>query len=83
MLAVKSTLEKTAPELASDLITSGLVLVGGGALIRGLDQLLAEETGLPVVVGHDPLTAVARGTGYLLEHLDLFKAVLQDEDIHT
>ncbi|MEK7733002.1 MAG: rod shape-determining protein, partial [Planctomycetota bacterium] len=70
VLAVKSTLEKTAPELASDLLTSGLVLVGGGALIRGLDQLLAEETGLPVHIGQDPLTAVARGTGYLLEHLD-------------
>lgn len=81
--AVKSTLEKTAPELASDLLTNGLVLVGGGALIRGLDKLLAEETGLPVQVGNDPLTAVARGTGYLLENLDLFKSVLQDEDIHS
>lgn len=81
--AVKSTLEKTAPELASDLITNGLVLVGGGALIRRLDTLLMEETGLPVKVAEDPLTAVARGTGYLLENLDLFKAVLYDEDIQT
>ncbi|HHT9114541.1 MAG TPA: rod shape-determining protein, partial [Candidatus Wunengus sp. YC65] len=81
--AVKSTLEKTSPELASDLITNGLVLVGGGALIRGLDKLLAQETGLPVQVGNDPLTAVARGTGYLLENLDLYKTVLQDEDIHS
>ncbi|MEK7789945.1 MAG: rod shape-determining protein, partial [Planctomycetota bacterium] len=81
--AVKSTLEKTSPELASDLITNGLVLVGGGALIRGLDRLLAQETGLPVQVGNDPLTAVARGTGYLLENLDLYKTVLQDEDIHS
>lgn len=80
---MKSTLENTAPELASDLITNGLVLVGGGALIRGMDKLLAEETGLPVQVGNDPLTAVARGTGYLLENLDLFKSVLQDEDIHS
>ncbi|MGQ3684884.1 MAG: rod shape-determining protein [Candidatus Loosdrechtia sp.] len=83
VLAVKSTLERTAPELASDLITNGLVLVGGGALIRGLDKLLSEDTGLPVQIGNDPLTAVARGTGYLLEHLDLYKSVLQDEDIHT
>jgi len=81
--AVKATLERTAPELASDLITNGLVLVGGGALIRRLDTLLAEETGLPVKVAADPLTAVARGTGYLLENLDLFKAVLYDEDIQT
>jgi len=81
--AVKSTLEKTSPELASDLITNGLVLVGGGALIRGLDKLLAQETGLPVQVANDPLTAVARGTGYLLENLDLYKTVLQDEDIHA
>lgn len=83
VLAVKSTLERTAPELASDLITNGLVLVGGGALIRGLDKLLAEDTGLPVQIGNDPLTAVARGTGYLLENLDLYKSVLQDEDIHA
>jgi len=81
--AVKVTLEKTAPELASDLITNGLVLVGGGALVRGLDKLLSEDTGLPVKVAPDPLTAVARGTGYLLENLDLFKAVLHDEDIQT
>ncbi|MCF6159468.1 MAG: rod shape-determining protein [wastewater metagenome] len=81
--AVKSTLEKTAPELASDLITHGLVLVGGGSLIRGLDKLIAEDTGLSVQVGHDPLTAVARGTGYLLENLDLYKSVLQDEDIQS
>ncbi len=81
--AVKATLEKTAPELASDLITNGLVLVGGGALIKRLDTLLAEETGLPVRVADDPLTAVARGTGYLLENLDLFKAVLYDEDLQT
>ncbi|GJQ23741.1 MAG: rod shape-determining protein [Planctomycetia bacterium] len=82
LCAVKSTLEKTAPELASDLITNGLVVVGGGALIRGIDKLLVAETGLPVQIGNDPLTAVARGTGYLLENLDLFKSVLQDEDIH-
>ena len=81
--AVKATLEKTAPELASDLLTNGLVLVGGGALIKRLDTLLAEETGLPVRVADDPLTAVARGTGYLLENLDLFKAVLYDEDLQT
>jgi len=81
VIAVRNTLERTAPELASDLISNGLVLVGGGALIRGIDRLLIEETGLPVRVAEEPLTAVARGTGYLLEHLDLYKSVLQDEDI--
>lgn len=81
--AVKTALEKTAPELASDLITNGMVVVGGGALLRGIDSLLAEETGLPVMIADDPLTAVARGTGYLLEHLDLYKNVLKDEDIHS
>jgi len=80
VIAVRNTLERTAPELASDLISNGLVLVGGGALIRGIDRLLIEETGLPVRVAEEPLTAVARGTGYLLEHLDLYKSVLQDED---
>ena len=63
VLAVKSTLEKTAPELASDLITSGFVLVGGGALIRGLDQLLAEETGLPVHGWPGSFNSRSKGNG--------------------
>ena len=68
--AVKSALEQTPPELASDIAETGLVLTGGGALLRDLDVLLAEETGLPVIVADDPLTCVARGGGKALELMD-------------
>ncbi len=68
--AVKSALEKTPPELASDIAESGIVLTGGGALLRELDVLLAEETGLPVIVADDPLTCVARGGGRALDIMD-------------
>jgi len=72
---VKSTLENTPPELAADIVDRGIVLAGGGALLRGLDRLLAEETGVPVVVADDPLTAVVRGAGKMLEDLDLLRMV--------
>jgi rod shape-determining protein MreB len=68
--AVKNVLEACPPELASDIALRGIMLTGGGALLRGLDSLLAEETGLPVVVAEDPLTCVARGGGKALELLD-------------
>ena len=68
--AVKGALEQTPPELASDIAESGLVLTGGGSLLRGLDQLLSNETGLPVIVAEDPLTCVARGGGRALEIMD-------------
>jgi rod shape-determining protein MreB len=68
--AVKSALEQTPPELASDIAETGLVLTGGGALLRDIDVLLAEETGLPVVIAEDPLTCVARGGGKALELMD-------------
>ena len=68
--AVKATLEHCPPELAADLIESGIMLAGGGALLKGLDKLLAEETGLPVLVAEEPLQAVARGTGIALEMID-------------
>lgn len=68
--AVKSALEQTPPELASDIAESGLVLTGGGSLLRGLDRLLATETGLPVIVAEDPLTCVVRGGGQALEIMD-------------
>lgn len=69
--AVRMTLERCPPELAADLIDHGIVLAGGGALLRGIDQLIAEETGLPVSVADEPLLAVAKGTGIALEGLDL------------
>ena len=65
--AVKSALEQTPPELAADIAERGMVLTGGGALLRDIDRLLMEETGLPVVVAEDPLTCVARGSGRALE----------------
>jgi rod shape-determining protein MreB len=81
--AVKKTLENTSPELASDLLTRGMLLVGGGAMIRGLDKLISEETGLPVKIADEPITAVARGTGILLEDLDLYRDVLWDKELES
>ena len=66
---VRVTLERCPPELAADLVDRGIVLAGGGALIRGIDKLLAEETGLPVHIADDPLSAVAMGTGVVLQEL--------------
>ncbi|HDK02525.1 MAG TPA: rod shape-determining protein, partial [Gammaproteobacteria bacterium] len=65
--AVRTALEQTPPELGSDVAERGIVLTGGGALLRDIDRLLMEETGLPVVVAEDPLTCVARGGGRSLE----------------
>jgi len=67
---VKSALEQSPPELASDIAESGLVLTGGGALLRDMDKLLSEETGLPVIVAEDPLSCVARGGGRAMELMD-------------
>ncbi|MDH5543185.1 MAG: rod shape-determining protein [Nitrospinota bacterium] len=72
---VKTALERTPPELAADIVDKGIVLAGGGALIKGLDMLLREQTGLPIIVAEDPLSAVALGTGRTLEELDLLKQV--------
>ena len=76
--AIVSTLEKTAPELCADLIESGITLVGGGSLLRGLDRLIARETGLPVRRAEDPLTSVARGTGVILDQLEAYWSVLEN-----
>ena len=69
--AVKAALEQTPPELCSDVAERGIVLTGGGALLRDVDKLLSEETGLHVQVADDPLTCVARGGGRALELIDL------------
>ncbi|MBW7455799.1 rod shape-determining protein, partial [Paenibacillus sepulcri] len=71
--AVKVTLEKCPPELSSDIMDRGIVLTGGGALLRNLDKLLARETGMPVIVAENPLDCVAIGTGRALDNIDLFK----------
>ena len=68
--AVKQALEQTPPELGADIAEKGMVLTGGGALLRDLDRLLVEETGLPVIVADDPLTCVVRGSGRALEEMD-------------
>ena len=68
--AVKSALEQSPPELASDIAESGIVLTGGGALLRDIDRLISRETGLPVIIAEDPLTCVARGGGKALEMMD-------------
>ncbi|MDI6870524.1 MAG: rod shape-determining protein [Bacillota bacterium] len=74
--AVKQTLERTPPELAADIMDKGIVLSGGGALLRGLDLRIQEETGMPVHVADDPLTCVVRGTGEALDHFDVLRRVL-------
>ena len=74
--AVRSTLDATPPELIEDIIERGMVVCGGGALLAGLDQLLAHETLMPVRVAEDPLTCVVRGTGIVLEEIDTLNRVL-------
>ncbi|OGZ45669.1 MAG: rod shape-determining protein [Candidatus Ryanbacteria bacterium RIFCSPHIGHO2_02_FULL_48_12] len=78
--AVKETVEDTPPELVSDIMHRGIVLVGGGSLLRGLDRLIEKETKMPVRVSEDPLTAVVRGTGVILEDLDSLRNVLLEGD---
>jgi rod shape-determining protein MreB len=77
--AVKAALEQTPPELASDIAERGVMLTGGGALLRDLDRLLMEETGLPIHVAEDPLTCVARGCGIALERMDKLSGVFSQE----
>lgn len=78
--AVRTTLEDTPPELAADLVDRGMVLAGGGVLLRGLDKLLNEECGLPVYFAEDPISCVARGTGMFLERLEEFASILKKAD---
>jgi rod shape-determining protein MreB len=77
--SVRVTLERCPPELSADLVDKGMVLAGGGALLRGLDKLLQEETGLPVHVAEDPLSAVAEGAGKVLSELSFLKKVTSAE----
>jgi len=74
--AVRQSLERTPPELASDILERGIILTGGGALLRGLDKRLRQETNLPVVIADDPLTCVVRGTGKVLENMQQYSKVL-------
>ncbi len=73
---IKVTLEKTPPELASDIMEKGIILAGGGALIENLDKLVSEKTGMPVFVAENPLDCVVKGTGKTLEDIEKLKTVL-------
>ncbi len=71
--AIKSVLHETPPELAADIMDKGIVLTGGGALLRAIDKLVLQETGVPAHIAEEPLLCVAKGTGIVLEHLDIYK----------
>src|SRR5947199_9820846 len=77
--AVKNALESTPPELGADIAERGMMLTGGGALLRDLARLLAEETGLPVLVAEDPLTCVVRGCGMALERMERLGSIFTSE----
>jgi len=77
--AVKRTLERAEPELAADLVENGITLAGGGALLRGINTIIAKHTGLDVKIADDPLTCVARGTATYLEHLEEWKVTLEND----
>jgi rod shape-determining protein MreB len=77
--AVKSALEQTPPELAADIAEKGMVITGGGALLRDIDRLLMEETGLPVIVAEDPLTCVVRGSGKALERVERLASIFTND----
>ena len=75
---IKEALENTPPELSADLVDMGLVLTGGGALLRNIDKLISKDTGLPVTIADDPLSCVAVGTGKALENEELFSTMLSE-----
>ena len=77
--AIKVALENTPPELSSDIAERGIMLTGGGALLRDLDRLIAEETGLPVMLAEDPLTCVVRGCGIALERMERLGSIFTNE----
>ncbi|MDX2471433.1 MAG: rod shape-determining protein [SAR324 cluster bacterium] len=78
VLAAKNALEDTPPELAADIVDKGIVLAGGGSLLKGLDILLRERTGLPIIYAEDPLSCVALGVGKMLDNIDLLKTIAVD-----
>ena len=80
--AIKETLERTPPELSADIIDRGITLTGGGALLRGLDQLIQSETGIDVHIAEDPLDCVAKGAGAVLDHVDVLHDVLDTDGGH-
>lgn len=81
--AVKGTLENTPPELSADIMDKGIVLTGGGALLRNLDTVISEETKMPVIIADEPLDCVAIGTGKALENMDMYKRKKNELNGHT
>lgn len=79
--AIRITLERTPPELSADIIDQGIALTGGGALLRGLDKLISQETGMEVHIAEDPLDCVALGTGRILENMDKLSSVFSSDEI--
>ena len=78
MNGIKTALENTPPELSADLVDMGLILTGGGALLKNIDKLISKDTGLPVQIADDPLSCVAVGTGKALEQEELFSTMLSE-----
>jgi len=77
--AVRSVLERTPPELSSDIMDRGVLMTGGGSLLENMDRLLSEETGVPVCKAEDPMTCVARGTGQALEEMDELQDIIYEK----
>jgi rod shape-determining protein MreB len=75
VLATKNALEDTPPELAADIVDKGIVLAGGGSLLKGMDILLRERTGLPIIYAEDPLSCVALGVGAMLDNINLLRSI--------
>ena len=80
--AVKNTLDRCPPELAADIMDKGIILTGGGALLKGLDERLKHETGMPIRVAENPLSCVAIGSGKCLEEFEVLKRVLVSSNRH-
>jgi rod shape-determining protein MreB len=78
--AIRQVLEQAPPEISADLVDSGATVVGGGALLVGIDRAITKQLGIQTRVGEEPLTAVARGTGIFLEDLDIYSGVLFSDD---
>ena len=78
LAAIKEALESTPPELSADLVDMGLVLTGGGALLKNIDKLISKDTGLPVTIADNPLECVAIGTGKALENEELFSTMMSE-----
>ena len=80
MDAIRTTLERTPPELSADIIDHGITLTGGGALLRGLDALITQETGMPVHIADNPLDCVAEGTGRALDNIRLMEDIRANDE---